>query len=109
MEIKERTSVEVLCEGLPSEIRDMLEYVRKLRFEEDPNYSYIKGLLRDVFVRERFDYDFKFDWNMQRPSVRASAKSEIHILHSPRKQEGEPQKEILVNEKSNHNSTHNTA
>jgi hypothetical protein len=41
----------------------MLRYCKSLKFEEDPNYDNLRQLLKDVFVRNNFDYDYHFDWN----------------------------------------------
>lgn len=75
METKMSNSVEALCKGLPSifclkylcvdELQMMLKYCKSLKFEEDPNYAYIKELLKDVFTRNKYDYDFNFDWVAQ--------------------------------------------
>ena len=67
--MKQHLSSEFLCNGLPGryfslyvEIAKMLDYIRGLKFEERPNYGYIKGLLKKQFLDNKFVYDFKFDW-----------------------------------------------
>lgn len=40
----------------------MVKYCKGLKFEEDPNYEYIKGLLKTAFENNGFEYDFGFDW-----------------------------------------------
>lgn len=35
-----------------------------LRFEERPDYSYLRHLFRAIFIRQGFTYDYVFDWNM---------------------------------------------
>eukprot|EP00919_Chromeraceae_sp_WS-2016_P038176 GHVR01091173.1.p1 GENE.GHVR01091173.1~~GHVR01091173.1.p1 ORF type:complete len:422 (+),score=81.96 GHVR01091173.1:78-1343(+) len=61
---KQRIPVETLCRNVPgeSEFREYLAYVRALRFEEKPDYDFLRKLLRDLFYRESFHYDFNFDW-----------------------------------------------
>jgi len=39
-----------------------------LRFDDKPDYSYLRKLFRDLFVREGFQYDYVFDWSVQRAS-----------------------------------------
>ena len=46
-------------------------YIRSLRFDERPDYSHLRKLFRDLFVREGFVYDYAYDWTM-RPPVRFS-------------------------------------
>ena len=62
MEKKISTPIEELCRGLPNEFVVYLKYVRRLRFEETPDYTRIRQLFRDLFIRNQFTYDFEFDW-----------------------------------------------
>eukprot|EP01086_Lenisia_limosa_P013395 TRINITY_DN42490_c0_g1_i1.p1 TRINITY_DN42490_c0_g1~~TRINITY_DN42490_c0_g1_i1.p1 ORF type:complete len:396 (+),score=61.64 TRINITY_DN42490_c0_g1_i1:64-1251(+) len=54
--------MEHLCRGLPSEFVTYLSYARALRFDDKPDYSYLRRLFRDLFVREGYHYDKVFDW-----------------------------------------------
>mmetsp|Transcript_29224 Transcript_29224/g.93620 ORF Transcript_29224/g.93620 Transcript_29224/m.93620 type:complete len:469 (-) Transcript_29224:894-2300(-) len=64
MEKKMSTSTEQLCKGYPSEMRSYFEYCRSLRFEDRPDYAYLKRLLKDLFYRKGFQQDHNFDWNI---------------------------------------------
>ncbi len=44
--------VQQLCEGLPKEFIEYLEYVRKLRFDESPDYSQLRTSFLQLFARE---------------------------------------------------------
>ena len=46
--MKKYMSVERLCKGLPSEIEDYFNYVRKLKFYEEPNYEYLKNIFKKI-------------------------------------------------------------
>ncbi|GAB6020787.1 hypothetical protein CHUAL_003446 [Chamberlinius hualienensis] len=63
-EKKMSTPIEVLCNGAPSEFATYLNYCRSLRFDEKPDYSYLRQLFRNLFHRQGFTYDYIFDWNM---------------------------------------------
>ncbi|XP_063240622.1 casein kinase I-like [Bacillus rossius redtenbacheri] len=63
-EKKMSTSIEELCKGYPAEFPTYLNYCRSLRFEERPDYSYLRQLFRTLFHRQGFTYDYVFDWNM---------------------------------------------
>jgi len=63
MEKKMTTPTEYLCRGFPNEFA--LNYCRSLRFDDKPDYSYLRKLFRDLFVREGFQYDYVFDWSVQ--------------------------------------------
>jgi casein kinase 1 len=64
MEKKMSTPVEVLCKHFPSEFVTYLNYCRSLRFEDRPDYAYLRRLLKDLFFREGYQYDFVFDWTI---------------------------------------------
>ena len=66
MEKKMTTPTEVLCRGFPNEFAIYLNHTRSLRFDDKPDYSYLRKIFRDLFVREGFQYDYVFDWSMQR-------------------------------------------
>ena len=46
------TPTESLCKGFPTEFVVFFQYVRSLRFDDKPDYSYLRKLFRDLFVRE---------------------------------------------------------
>ncbi|XP_010527403.1 PREDICTED: casein kinase 1-like protein 11 isoform X1 [Tarenaya hassleriana] len=83
-EKKMLTPVEILCKSFPSEFTSYFHYCRSLRFEDKPDYSYLKRLFRDLFIREVYQFDYVFDWTIlkypqigsssrQRPNPRPSA------------------------------------
>merc|ERR1712241_1230217 len=65
-EKKLSTSVEELCKGAPAEFSTYHNYVRSLRFEEKPDYAYLRQLIRNLFHRQGFSYDYVFDWNLMK-------------------------------------------
>mmetsp|Transcript_91883 Transcript_91883/g.263156 ORF Transcript_91883/g.263156 Transcript_91883/m.263156 type:complete len:312 (+) Transcript_91883:97-1032(+) len=62
MEKKLSTPPEILCKGCPCEFAIYMEYCRGLQFDTRPDYAYLRRLLRDLFFREGFQYDFNYDW-----------------------------------------------
>ena len=64
MEKKLSTSIEVLCKGFPVEFGTYLAYCRNLRFDEKPDNTYLKKLLKDLFVRSGYELDYVYDWNL---------------------------------------------
>ncbi|XP_018469794.2 casein kinase 1-like protein 1 [Raphanus sativus] len=63
-EKKVSTSIEVLCRGYPSEFASYFHYCRSLRFDDKPDYAYLKRIFRDLFIREGFQFDYVFDWTI---------------------------------------------
>lgn len=46
MEKKLETSSDVLCKGFPIELSQYLNYCKHLKFEEKPDYLYLRGLFK---------------------------------------------------------------
>ncbi|KAJ8643393.1 hypothetical protein MRB53_005141 [Persea americana] len=63
-ERKVSTSIEALCRGYPTEFASYFHYCRSLRFDDKPDYAYLKRLFRDLFIREGFQFDYVFDWTI---------------------------------------------
>lgn len=64
LEKKKTISMEDLCEGQPKEFAIYFNYIRSLGFDDKPKYSYLRKTFRDLFKREKFDYDHVFDWTV---------------------------------------------
>lgn len=43
-EKKQTTAIKELCEGFPEEFAQYLQYARGLKFEDQPDYDYLRGL-----------------------------------------------------------------
>lgn len=63
-EKKMSTSIESLCKSYPSEFSSYFHYCRSLRFDDKPDYAYLKRIFRDLFIREGFQFDYVFDWTI---------------------------------------------
>ncbi|TMW96429.1 hypothetical protein EJD97_007369 [Solanum chilense] len=77
-EKKMLTPIEVLCKSYPSEFTSYFHYCRSLRFEDKPDYSYLKRLFRDLFIREGYQFDYVFDWTILKyPQIGASSRGRL--------------------------------
>jgi casein kinase 1 len=74
METKINTPLEELCSGFPAEFMSYLNYCKALKFEDRPDYAYLRRMFKDLFVREGFEYDYAFDWQLINSST-SSTKS----------------------------------
>ena len=63
-EKKLATKIDVLCKGGPEEFATFLNYTRSLRFDDKPDYAYLRKLFRDLFTRENYAYDHVYDWTI---------------------------------------------
>ncbi|KAL9275306.1 Casein kinase 1-like protein [Drosera capensis] len=74
-EKKMLTPIEVLCRSYPTEFASYFHYCRSLRFEDKPDYSYLKRLFRDLFIREGYQFDYVFDWTVLKyPHISSSSR-----------------------------------
>ena len=71
-EIKSGTRVEDLCANFPEEFMIYLNYCKSLKFEDQPDYLYLRRLFKDLFIRLGFEYDFSFDWLIAKTKDRRS-------------------------------------
>ena len=67
MEKKLQIPTEILCFGLPEEITIYLNYCKTLKFEDRPNYDYLRGLFLHLLSNSANIYglnkdNLKFDW-----------------------------------------------
>jgi len=62
MEVKLNLAPTILCKDLPMELISFLSYTKGLRFEEQPDYFYMRRLFRDVLIREKLSTELMFDW-----------------------------------------------
>ncbi|KAH7288209.1 hypothetical protein KP509_31G017200 [Ceratopteris richardii] len=79
---KMSTSIESLCKSYPSEFSSYFHYCRALRFDDRPDYAYLKRIFRDLFIREGFHFDYVFDWTILKYQTQSAAGS-IRTLAGP--------------------------
>ena len=62
--MKKFITAERLCRGLPSEIEEYFKYVKLLKFQEEPNYDYLRSLFIDLLKKNGYeDYEsLTFSW-----------------------------------------------
>ena len=51
-----------LCKGLPEELHMYFENVLSLEFDEEPDYSFLRGLIVTALEKMGGKVDFSFDW-----------------------------------------------
>lgn len=68
LEKKLETPIEILCEKLNSEFLIYFKYIKSLKFEDKPDYSYLRNIFISLFDKAITYYNIsneniKFDWN----------------------------------------------
>ena len=61
-EIKKNVSYKILCKNLPKELYDFGIYIKRLNFEEDPNYFYMKKCFYSILEKMNEQPDNNFSW-----------------------------------------------
>ena len=56
-------------QAFPAEFAMYLNYARGLRFDESPDYVYLRQLFRILFRTLNHQYDFTFDWTLLKQKV----------------------------------------
>ena len=62
LKIKMETTNEALCENLPKQFLNYMNYVRSLEFDQSPDYKYLKGLFSETLAKFNYENDLEFDW-----------------------------------------------
>ena len=47
---------------MPEEFSVYLNYCRNLKFEEKPDYGYLRKLFKDLMHQSGFENDYNYDW-----------------------------------------------
>lgn len=57
-----QTPLDILCKGFPQEFVKYFNYVKNLKFEEKPDYNYLKRMFQDLTKQNGFEFDKIYDW-----------------------------------------------
>ena len=67
--IKENTSIDILCKGLPYPFSRLLTYCKSSKFEDKIGYEQLKVMFKECFYESKHDKNFEFDWIKLRVDV----------------------------------------
>ncbi len=56
-----------------------MHYCRSLRFEDRPDYGFLRKMFKELMVKENIEYDYVFDWTF----TEAPKKHSIHMGGPP--------------------------
>jgi len=60
--VKRNCKIERLCMNMPPQFKQYMTYCRDLKFDEKPDYKYIKSLFENLFKDLKYEDDGNFDW-----------------------------------------------
>ena len=65
--IKINTSLDSLCQGCQEEFKTFIQYSRNLKYDEKPNYGYLRKLLERVRIKNHLNFNYdKYDWLLKK-------------------------------------------
>jgi serine/threonine protein kinase len=59
-DVKISTGLDVMCNELPSCFKDYIKYCKKLKFDEKPDYKYLRNLFANVCIQ--YNITPKYEW-----------------------------------------------
>ena len=51
-----------MCKNLPDDIQTWINYAKELKFEERPDYNFLKSLIKKMAEENDVKFDTEFDW-----------------------------------------------
>jgi serine/threonine protein kinase len=63
LQSKINTSIDILCSGLPNQFKQYVEYVRKMEYEQEPDYNYLKNLFLSILRERGQTMNYEYDWD----------------------------------------------
>lgn len=93
------TALELLCKGLPEELVNYQRYCRSLKFEEKPDYAFLRKLFKDLFVKSGYEQNYLYDWIVQKRKEKIALLTGKPIA-TPADQLGSRGKEVQEEKKS---------
>ena len=92
--MKKHIKIEDLCKGLPKEIIDYMYYARYLKFEQEPDYNYLKNLFKMILKRNEVTFDdYILSW-CRNESMNNDSKDSNYKKNSSNKRKSSPQNRL---------------
>lgn len=44
-----------------------IHYTRDLRFDDRPDYGFLKRLIKTMAEKDKIEFDYNFDWALKKP------------------------------------------
>jgi serine/threonine protein kinase len=100
-QMKSTITNQELCKYLPKEFCYYMDYVKSLKFEENPNYLYLRSLFFSILDKMNDKYDLKFSWIKNTKDINNNLKmyksSLLYSLNDYKRKKKFPLKNIFSN------------
>ena len=74
---KKEISINELCSDCPEEIGQYITYVKNLKFDEEPNYNYLKNLFYEILNKTGNKFDYLYDWDNTKTIIDVNLESDF--------------------------------
>ena len=74
---KKEIAINELCSNCPEEIGQYITYVKKLKYEEEPNYNYIKNLFYEILNKTGNKFYYLYDWDNTKTIIDVNLESDF--------------------------------
>ena len=101
-QIKKAIKEEELCQYLPDEFGQYIKYTKKLSFEEEPDYNYLRGLFKELLIKYKSQNDLKFSWNFKNRKTKKEEENLISQRNNNFKKKENPKQRLLRNIQNSH-------
>ena len=74
---KKEIAINELCSNCPKEIGQYITYVKNLKFDEEPNYNYLKNLFYEILNKTGNKFDYLYDWDNTKTIIDVNLESDF--------------------------------
>ena len=70
-----------------------------MRFDDRPDYGFLKKLLKTIIDREKFEIDYIFDWvirKQENEKLKEESKEEVKITDTPLDKSNKPKTDNMI-------------
>ena len=78
-QIKNDIEIKDLCGECPLEIGEYITYVKNLKYEEEPNYDFMKNIFRNLLNKLDFKFGYSYDWDNSKTIIDISQYKDIDL------------------------------
>ncbi|KAJ6246434.1 tau-tubulin kinase 1 [Anaeramoeba flamelloides] len=79
--LKKKFNSPSLVKGLPKQFLKMLEHIQSSKYEDTPNYNYLRKLLKEAYDEAGYDESTMFDWEIEKSNHSNVKKHKRHQPH----------------------------
>ena len=107
LEKKMEISSTELCDGIPNEFVEFLEYIKNLGYNEKPEYEMLRHLFDNIMEKNKFNYDYIYDWTtLEEKESRKNNRSKTEPTNGDTLSFQENEKKVYDNNIINFNNYH---